>query len=662
MPTNQITDKVLIVDDDLSNAELLEGILAKAGYTEYKSLTDSRLVVPTFREWKPDIILLDLMMPHIDGFGVMEALKPLMSPEEFIPIIVLTADASAQTRMRALAAGAVDFITKPFDVMEVTLRIKNFLRTRELYLQLRDYNVTLEKKVRERTKEVYQANKRFRRLTSELHDVVWSSSPDGKQILDINDACEGLYGVPAQQFIANPNLWIEMVHPEDRSIAERSSKELLNNGRAEAEYRIVRPDGTIRWIRDRKSLLKDGQGNPVQMGGIANDITERKSMEEQILRTQRMESIGTLASGIAHDFNNILGIILGHCALLQRNYSDPSKLSQSIESIEKATHRGASLVKQLLTFARKTEPKLTSININDLIREITKLLHETFPKTIDIHTTLDENLPATTADATQIHQVLLNLCVNARDAMPDGGTLTITTTTVAGNTLAKQFPKAAHTRYIRITVTDTGTGIDEATKQRIFEPFFTTKGPEKGTGLGLSVVFGIVQSHQGFIDLSSEVGKGTTFNLYFPIQEQHLQHADSPRIHVENIPGGTETILLIEDEEMLTELVKAMLTSKGYTVLTAADGEEGVSMFRRHQNEIAVVLSDMGLPLLSGYEVCKRIAKLDPKTKIILASGFVEPNVASELYKLGVKRIIQKPYSTEEVLHAVRSVIDATNE
>lgn len=402
---------------------------------------------------------------------------------------------------------------------------------------------------------------------------------------------------------------------------------------------------------------------------LEHEIVQRKQEEEkrhqlerQLIQAQKLESLGTLASGIAHDFNNILGIILGHSSLIQRDQSEPAKLAQSIEAIQKATYRGASVVKQLLTFARKTEAEFTPAIINDIINEITKLLSETFPKTIVLSINLKKDLPSTIADETQIHQVLLNLFVNARDAMPDGGTLTITTNIVDGRALAMIFPKAATAQYILIEVVDTGGGMDETTKRRIFEPFFTTKGRAKGTGLGLSVVYGIIESHQGFIDVASEVGKGTTFRVYLPVQQQTVKNNIAPKIEFKDVPGGAETVLLIEDEEMLRELVKVVLVSKGYTVLTAVDGEEGISVFSRHQNNISTVVSDMGLPKLSGQEVCKTIMAINPKAKIILASGFVELDMKSELIKVGVSRFIRKPYSPEEILQTVRSVIDLTNE
>jgi signal transduction histidine kinase/ActR/RegA family two-component response regulator len=388
------------------------------------------------------------------------------------------------------------------------------------------------------------------------------------------------------------------------------------------------------------------------------DITAQKTLEEQLRQAQKLESLGTLASGIAHDFNNILGIIMGHSFLLERLKSDPVKLSQSIDAIEKATQRGAALVKQLLTFARKTEAVFESVLVNQIIEEVVKLLQETFSKTINVRSDLKRDLPIIVADSNQIYQVMINLCVNARDAMPMGGTLSIASTTVEGGALSSKFPRATAREYILLQVSDTGMGMDEVTRQRIFEPFFTTKGVGKGTGLGLALVHGIVENHHGSINVATELGKGTTFSIYLPVEERPIESHRTSKKAMEDVPGGTETILLIEDEEMLGELARAFLVSKGYTVLTARDGEEGVEAFSRHQKEISVVVTDMGLPKLGGEDVFKRIRAIDPKAKVILASGFIDPEVKSEMYKAGAKHFIQKPYSHDEVLQKVREVID----
>jgi two-component system, cell cycle sensor histidine kinase and response regulator CckA len=418
-------------------------------------------------------------------------------------------------------------------------------------------------------------------------------------------------------------------------------------------------DGTLFTDETSISPVLNEKGKIINYVGVKRDITSELSLQSQLSQAQKLESIGTLASGISHDFNNILGIIMGHTSLLERLREDSHMHMESVSAILKAAQRGAALVKQLMLFARKTEPLLESVTVDDIIGEISKLLKETFPKTIVISTSLQRDVPAIVADSSQIHQVLLNLLVNARDAMPNGGTVSITTMTVGGESVRRRFPKAAAQQYVKVEVADTGTGMDESTRQRIFEPFYTTKGPGKGTGLGLAVVFGILEHHNGFIDVRSVLGEGTSFAVYLPIPELAMGETPKAKKSLEEMPGGTETILLIEDEEVLRKLAQDILVRKGYTVLTAEDGLQGVELYRKHQKEIAVVLSDIGLPLMDGHDVFRNIRRINPKIKVVFASGFFDPETKSEMFKAGLKSFIQKPYLEGEVLQKIREAIDS---
>jgi PAS domain S-box-containing protein len=500
----------------------------------------------------------------------------------------------------------------------------------------------------------------FRALIDQVNDSIEVVDPETGRFLDVNEKSCIDHGYTRQELLSSTIFDIDST--VDESVFQKTVAGLRKSGSIIWDGHHRRKDGTtfpvevnIRYVRlDRDYIVTVGR-----------DITERKreeehrhQLEQQLIQAQKLESLGTLASGIAHDFNNILAIIMGHSSLLERLQPDPAKLSQSIDAIQKTTTRGAALVRQLLTFARKTETAFESVMVNDIIKEIVKLLKETFPKTIDVTMDLKKDLPLVLVDSNQIHQVLINLCVNARDAMPRGGTLSISSSTIENDAMSSKYPKATAREYIMIQVADSGTGMDEATKQRIFEPFFTTKGVGKGTGLGLALVYGIIENHDGYIDVVSEVGKGTTFSIYIPIQERTIVYDETGKKTDQDVTGGTETILLIEDEEMLRELVKVVLVSNGYSVLTAQDGEEGVSVFSRHQKEIAVVVSDMGLPKVGGEAVFKQIKTMNPKAKIILASGFIDQNTKSEVHKAGIRHFIQKPYTPSEVLRAIREVLD----
>jgi CheY-like chemotaxis protein len=326
--------------------------------------------------------------------------------------------------------------------------------------------------------------------------------------------------------------------------------------------------------------------------------------------------------------------------------------------MKRAVERGAHLVRQILTFARKTETTILPMSLKDLVNEMSIMIQETFPKIIEVRILLESTLPYISADKTKIHQVLLNLCINARDAMPNGGVLTISAKTISENRLPNKYSKGNYQRYIALSVADSGIGMDQYTIRQIFDPFFTTKSVDKGTGLGLSVVYGIAELHNGYIDVQSEVGKGSTFTLYLPLIENDEENVSDGKKTEGELRGGTETILFVEDEESLISMIKIILETNGYTVLEARNGEEGVNIYENNMEKIHMVLTDMGLPKLTGFEEFKKIKKLNPDVKVVFASGYFDPNLKSELFKDGVKAFIQKPYDANEILRTIREVLD----
>jgi CheY-like chemotaxis protein len=293
-----------------------------------------------------------------------------------------------------------------------------------------------------------------------------------------------------------------------------------------------------------------------------------------------------------------------------------------------------------------------------MVKEISKMLKETFPRTIELSLQLSKDIPLINADATQVHQVLLNLSVNARDAMPSGGTLTFKTGVVKGSNLRNVFSNTSDGDYVHLGVSDTGIGMDEKTRSQIFDPFFTTKEKGKGTGLGLSVVYGVMKNHNGFVNVESEPGKGTTFNLYFPISEESLRATGKQVKDREEIRGGTETILIVEDEEALLTMLKVILEVKGYHVLTAVDGLEALALYRKHKDEIALVMTDVGLPKISGDQLFFELKKMNPSVRVVLMSGYIDVGIKSEIFQAGVHDFVQKPYDPDEVLKKVRESID----
>ncbi len=438
-------------------------------------------------------------------------------------------------------------------------------------------------------------------------------------------------------------------------------------GEWKGEFHNKKKNGELYWESALISPIKDPNGVVTHFLAVKEDITERKEMELRIREMETMESLGTLAGGVAHDFNNILGIILGHVSLLEIRRNENSAFEQSVRSINSAIQRGAGLVRQILTFARKTEVHPESIDVNKAIQDLSRMIQETFPRVIEIVLDLGEGIPIISIDNTQLHQALLNLCINARDSMMEtrdgrvpGGKLTIRTTLVDGAVLASREGADPSSQYVEISVADQGTGMSDATVQRIFEPFFTTKELGRGTGLGLSLVYGVVKTHSGFVDVDSRLGEGTAFRLYFPVSgaavpgEERAPEGESPA------SGKGEGVLIVEDEETLLDLLESTFSENGYRVFLACDGMKGIAAYREHMKDISVVLTDFGLPKADGAALLKSLQSINPDVKVVVASGFFEPKVKSDLVRRGVRALVSKPYGLAEVLSVVRKVIDGT--
>ncbi|HEX9656853.1 MAG TPA: PAS domain S-box protein [Bacteroidota bacterium] len=502
-----------------------------------------------------------------------------------------------------------------------------------------------------------QSEERFRLISENVIDMIAVLDIDGKRLYN-SPSYKPLLGSDLEA-LHGTNSFAE-IHAEDRERIKSLFNETVRTGVGQrAEYRLVRNDGTVRFIESQGSVISDAGGKTSKVVIVSRDITERKRLEEQFLHAQKMESIGTLAGGIAHDFNNVLAIILGYLSLIGKGKVEPDKLSHAIDTMTAAVQRGAGLVRQLLTFARKSEVLLEPVIMNETVKEIVDMCTQTFPKTISCSIELDIEIPAVITDKNQLHQAILNLCVNARDAMNGDGSLAITTSVVKKAVIQERHTDATFDEYVCITISDTGSGMDAATKARIFEPFFTTKGVGKGTGLGLAMVYGFINRHRGFIDVESSPGKGTTFFLYFPAPA-----SGEPTLQVKEdvdgvVSGGKETILFAEDEESLRELVKTMLESKGYKVLIAEDGVQAVEVFASHVEEIALVLTDLGLSRLDGWEAFQKMKKIKPEISAIVATGYIDAGSRSDMLSRGAKDIIQKPYMPNKLLKSVRAALDS---
>ena len=497
---------------------------------------------------------------------------------------------------------------------------------------------------------------KYRMLFEESRDGVYISTPEGK-FVDINMAGVQMLGYRTEEEVLALDIERDLFFDQNqRAMFRRAIEE--QGFVKDFELFVKRADGTKLTVLETASVVRDPDGTIIMYRGIFRDVTQQRQLEQDLIQIHKMESLGTLAAGIAHDFNNILSIILVYNSLIQRIANDAQKLGQSTAAIHEAVQRGANLVKQILTFARKTEVHVGPIDINLAIRDVAKMLTETFPKTINLNLQLIEGIPFITADATQFQQVLLNLCVNARDAMPGGGTLTLKTEMIPGRTVHSMYSEALASEYVHISVTDTGIGMDDTTRSHVFDPFFTTKEKGKGTGLGLSVVYGAVKNHEGFVQVESEPSRGSIFHLYFPIPSQVFATSDTEKGEENESPGGSETILIVEDEEAIRSNIQSLFEANGYRVYTARDGGEAVELYKEKQDDIQLVLSDLGLPTLSGDQVLFLLKAINPSVKVLFASGYFEPETKNELTRAGAMDFVQKPYTPDEILRKVRRALD----
>ncbi len=512
-------------------------------------------------------------------------------------------------------------------------------------------------------KEAEERTVRLSRAVEQTGDVIMMTDHEGN-ILYTNPAFQRLYGYEEGEVLGqNPRILKSGLMPQGYFAS--FWQKILAGDHVRAEHINRTKSGSTVCVATSVSPLLSVSGQITGFVAVQKDITafkkaeeERQTLEQQLMQAQRLDSIGTLASGIAHDFNNILGIILGYLSLIERSQGDKDAVKAHIQVVERAIQRGASLVRQILTFARKTDVNLAPVDINVEIEDLVKLLNETFPKIITVVKKLGKGVPVVLMDHTQLHQGLLNLCLNARDAMESSGTLTLETARVPGRDITAQFPNAADREFVRIRVTDTGMGMTREVQRRIFDPFFTTKEKGKGTGLGLAVLFGIVEAHKGFIDVDSTPGVGTCFSLYIPITMDGLASNNTTNAVNLSLYGGHETILIVEDEESLREMLAATLEGIGYHVLQAGDGMTGLEMYERQCKGIDLVISDLGLPKLDGLEALSAMKKITPLLRTILVSGYVEPKERHRIASEKIRAFVQKPYTPLDILSATRKVLD----
>ncbi|MBI5214396.1 MAG: PAS domain S-box protein [Ignavibacteriae bacterium] len=490
-------------------------------------------------------------------------------------------------------------------------------------------------------------------LIENAHDAIAVCDLEGR-ISYWNKSAELIYGWKKEE-IQEKNV-NEILYKEYSPEIVDALRTVLDKGEWTGELQQVTKTGKGVIVDSRWTLLKDREGFPKSILLINTDITEKVKLQMQFLRTQRLESLGTLASGIAHDLNNVLAPILMAVQILKRKFVDESS-NRMLDTLETSAKRGSDIVKQVLTFARGVEGKQDELQPKHLLKEIQSIINETFPKSITLKTNIQSELWTVAGDATHLHQVLMNLCVNARDAMPDGGTLSLSLENILlDETYVKLHPQAKQGKYVVFAVSDTGTGMTQEVMEKIFEPFFTTKGIGKGTGLGLSTVNGIVKEHGGFINVYSELNKGTSFKIYIPASKKTDGKTSEPS-HV-NLPAGNgELLLVVDDEAAIRQVTKGTLETFGYKVVIANDGIEAEAKYREHQNNITIVLTDMMMPSRDGTATIKILTEINPNVKIIITSGLVSHDILASEVTGTVKAFLPKPYTAERLLRTIYDVL-----
>jgi PAS domain S-box-containing protein len=521
-------------------------------------------------------------------------------------------------------------------------------------------DVTERKRAEEALRE---SEHRFRQVTESIDEVFWLTDTEKNQMIYISPAYERIWGRTCASLYATPRSWMEAIHPEDRERVRNAALTLQAAQAYDVEYRIVRLDGSTRWIHDRAFPIRDVTGQVYRVAGVAEDITSRRQLEEQFRHAQKMEAIGQLAAGVAHDFNNLLTVMRGNAELVLLNSAQQdSQTGECLKQITAAAERAASLTRQLLVFSRKQAMRSQPLSLNDVISNLTRMLKRIIGEQIELQCYCAVSLPFIDGDPAMLEQVLVNLVVNARDALPNGGQIHIATDKLNLSTdCAKSNPEARAGEFVCLIIRDTGTGIAPEDLPRIFEPFFTTKEPGKGTGLGLATVYGIVKQHRGWIEVSSLLGKGTAFRIFLPTISRPLHEPTLGNAEMV-LRGGNETVLVVEDDSAVRMVARRTLESFGYTVYEASSAREALECWRQHGPEIALLRTDLVMPGgMTGRELANQLQAQTPTFKVIFITGYSAQTAGKDtaFFQAPKTNLLQKPCSTRDLILRVRECLDS---
>ncbi len=673
---------ILIVEDNEDSRKLLMKQLRAYDYNVISTANGVEALQEALSQ-APDIIISDIMMPEMDGFQLCAECKQNDDLKD-IPFVFYSATYTAEEDEKlALSMGAVSFIRKPTEpdvfariISEIVENAKSSAPTPlaaapfKPALFINEYTkrvvAKLEDKVVQLATEITEHNKaeealKFRaEMLDRATDSITVSDLDGN-IVYVNETACLARGYSKEEFMGMTTF--DLVNSENTRKFHERVEEIQKKGRIIFETEIFHKDGAVIPVEMHSQIIEvDGRKLVLN---VISDITERKKaenekaqMEQQLHQNQRLESVGRLAGGVAHDLNNMLTPILGFGELLQVKTNSDEERREYLEEIMKAGRRARDLVRQLLAFSRKQTLEFKTIDLNILLKDFEKLLRSTIREDINIRLIPAESLPLIHGDVGQVEQVVMNLVVNAQDAMPDGGVLTIETTLVElDESYAAEHAEVTPGPYIMLAVSDTGHGMDAEISKHIFEPFFTTKDKDKGTGLGLSTVYGIVKQHGGNIWVYSEPGKGTTFKVYLPVSRETLIEKETEE-KKDTVTHGSETVLLAEDDEIVRKLAMTVLEQNGYTVITANNGAEALLALESHDGPVHLLLTDIVMPEMNGRELFNTIVEKYPNLKVLYMSGYTYDVIAHRgVLDEGVA-FIQKPFAIHDLAVKIREVLD----
>jgi signal transduction histidine kinase/DNA-binding response OmpR family regulator len=641
------------------------------------------------------VVFLDVRMPPgPDGVWTAERIREL---DPFVEIVIVTGYSDIAPEEIACRVPPTDkllYLQKPFHAHEIQQFSSSLGAKWQMGRHLSEVHEKLEQRIAERTAALVKVNKKLKkdiakrkkaeeslRQERERLATVLDGNPiptfmvdHNHQVVFWNRALETLGGVPREKALGNnPSVSLSPLYQGNPPpvladlILQMTDEELLNRyedkirkvGRNEAfeATTFLWSNGKKRLIEALATRIRDHRGELVGAIQCAQDITDKNRLQKKLQQAQKMEAVGTLAGGIAHDFNNLLQAVQGFVDILLLDKKQDEHGYTQLRAISGAAKRGAELTRRLLTFSRKVESKKHPVDLNHEVHQVKKLLERTIPKMIEIELDLADDLKIVNADSVQLEQVLMNLAINAKDAMPEGGKLIIQTSNVILDEMDYlSHPEAEPVEYVLLKVSDTGHGMDKETMESIFEPFYTTKGPGQGTGLGLAMVYGIVKSHGGHIDCSSELGRGTSFNIYLPATDRKARPEKT--LEEQMSKGGTETILFVDDDELSRDIGAKILKRFGYTVLLAADGETALALYRKERRRIDLVISDLIMPGMGGIKCLEELLRIYPGVKVLIVSGYSATISMKKTVEAGAKNFISKPYKIGELLKAVRDILD----